>query len=75
MQNDLKNQMIKELRKIVKEIIKAEKTTTGKVNVIVAVGTLISGMLRGDLIYILLVLVGSGILADFVIRRKGDEKA
>jgi hypothetical protein len=67
---DSKDQAIKELRKIVKDIIKAERTTTGRVNLIMAVATLIFGMLRGDLIYILLLVVGSGIFADLVIRYK-----
>jgi hypothetical protein len=67
---DSKDQAIKELRKIVKDIIKAERTTTGRVNLIMAVATLIFGMLRGDLIYILVLIVGSGIFADLVTRYK-----
>jgi len=58
-----------------KEFINAEKTTTGRVNIIMTIGTFTIGILKSGInetvIALALIFVGSGFFSDFVIHMRG----
>lgn len=71
----MSNDKLKYLGKIIEKVLKAEKTTAGRVNLICLIAVLIVGALHGELFTIwgttiVIVAVASAIFADLVPRYK-----